>query len=73
MTEREERRSIAMLPKRPSPNRWGEVFGDEVVAATMIDRLVHDAEVVALKGDSYRVRNRDLRQQVLPADRHDHY
>jgi DNA replication protein DnaC len=25
----------------------------------MIDRLVHHAEVVALKGDSYRLRNRD--------------
>jgi DNA replication protein DnaC len=26
----------------------------------MIDRLVHHAEVVALKGDSYRLKNRDL-------------
>jgi DNA replication protein DnaC len=39
---------------------WGEVFGDDVVAAAMIDRLVHHAEVIALKGDSYRLRNRDL-------------
>ena len=30
--------------------RWGEVFGDDVVAA-MIDRLVHHAEVISLKGD----------------------
>jgi len=27
--------------------RWGETFGDAVVAAAMIDRLVHHAEVVA--------------------------
>jgi DNA replication protein DnaC len=40
--------------------RWGEVFGDDVVAAAMIDRLVHHADVVALKGDSYRLKNRDL-------------
>jgi DNA replication protein DnaC len=26
----------------------------------MIDRLVHHAEIVALKGDSYRLRDRDL-------------
>ena len=26
----------------------------------MIDRLVHHAEVVALKGDSYRLKNRDI-------------
>jgi DNA replication protein DnaC len=30
------------------------------VAAAMIDRLVHHADVVSLKGDSYRLRNRDL-------------
>ena len=40
--------------------RWGEVFGDEVVVAAIIDRLVHHAEVIALKGDSYRLKNRDL-------------
>ena len=37
-----------------------KVFGDDVVAAAMIDRLVHHAEVIALKGDSYRLKNRDL-------------
>jgi hypothetical protein len=40
--------------------RWGEVFGDDIVAAAMIDRLVHHAEVIALKGDSYRLKDRDL-------------
>jgi hypothetical protein len=44
----------------PLPGRWGEVFGDAVVAAAMIDRLVHHAEVVSLKGDSYRLKDRDL-------------
>ncbi len=40
--------------------RWGEVFGDETVAAAMIDRLVHHVEVHSLKGDSYRMRGRNL-------------
>jgi hypothetical protein len=44
----------------PTPDRWGEVFGDEVVAAAMIDRLVHHADVISLKGDSYRLKDRDL-------------
>jgi DNA replication protein DnaC len=39
---------------------WGEIFGDDVVAAAMIDRLVHHAEILALKGDSYRLRDKDL-------------
>jgi DNA replication protein DnaC len=40
--------------------RWGETFGDETVAAAMIDRLVHHAEVHSLKGESYRMRGREL-------------
>jgi len=44
----------------PAPDRWGEVFGDDTVAAAMIDRLVHHADVIALKGDSYRLKDRDL-------------
>ena len=32
----------------------------DVVAAAMIDRLVHHAEILSLKGDSYRLRDRDL-------------
>jgi DNA replication protein DnaC len=43
-----------------APDCWGEVFGDDTVAAAMIDRLVHYADVVALKGDSYRLKDRDL-------------
>ena len=36
----------------------GEAFSDDVVAAAMIDRLVHHAEVIALSGESYRTRAR---------------
>ena len=34
----------------------------------MIDRLVHHADVVALKGDSYRLKNHDLGRIPNPAD-----
>ncbi|MFJ4674267.1 ATP-binding protein, partial [Kitasatospora purpeofusca] len=36
----------------PAPDRWGETFSDDIVAAAMIDRLVHHAEVLTLTGDS---------------------
>ena len=39
---------------------WREIFGDEVTATAMIDRLVHHAEILSLKGDSYRLRDKDL-------------
>lgn len=37
---------------------WGQIFSDDTVAAAMIDRLIHHAEVLTLDGDSYRTRTR---------------
>jgi DNA replication protein DnaC len=59
VSARYERASLIVTSNKPF-GRWGEVFGDDVVAAAMIDRLVHHADVVALKGDSYRLKNRNL-------------
>jgi len=59
VSNRYERASLIVTSNKPF-GRWGEVFGDPVVAAAMIDRLVHHAEVVSLKGDSYRLKDRDL-------------
>ena len=59
VSARYERASLIITSNKPF-GRWGEVFGDDVVAAAMIDRLVHHADVVALKGDSYRLKDRDL-------------
>jgi DNA replication protein DnaC len=46
-------------------SNWGAVFGDQVVAAAMIDRIVHHAEVLMLKGSSYRLRGRE--SDTLPS------
>jgi DNA replication protein DnaC len=59
VASRYERASIIVTSNKPFA-RCGEVFGDPSMAAAMIDRLVHHAEVIPLKGDSYRVRNLDL-------------
>jgi DNA replication protein DnaC len=59
VSSRYERASLIVTSNKPF-GRWGEVFGDEVVAAAMIDRLVHHAEVVSLRGESYRLKDRDL-------------
>ncbi len=59
VSARYERASMIVTSNKPFSG-WGEIFGDEVVAAAMIDRLVHHAEILALKGDSYRLRDKDL-------------
>jgi DNA replication protein DnaC len=46
---------------------WGGVFGDQAVAAAMIDRVVHHADVLTVKGATYRLRNRGI--DTLPSIR----
>jgi len=59
VSSRYERASV-IVNSNKAFSQWGEVFGDDTVAAAMIDRLVHHAEVINLKGDSYRLKGRDL-------------
>jgi DNA replication protein DnaC len=59
VSSRYERASLIVTSNKPFGS-WGEIFGDEIVAAAMIDRLVHHSEIVALKGDSYRLKDKDL-------------
>ena len=35
---------------------WGEIFGDSVVAAALLDRLMHNAVVFNIRGPSWRLR-----------------
>ena len=36
---------------------WGQVLGDEVMAAALIDRLLHHCHIVSIRGNSYRLRH----------------
>jgi DNA replication protein DnaC len=37
-------------------DRWGEIFGDAVLTAALVDRLTHKAYLVNMNGDSYRLK-----------------
>jgi DNA replication protein DnaC len=39
-------------------SEWAELFGEEALAAAILDRLLHDAEVLTINGPSYRLRGR---------------
>jgi DNA replication protein DnaC len=43
------------------------VLSDHIVAAAVIDRIVHHADVLTLKGNSYRLRNAEI--DTLPSHR----
>jgi DNA replication protein DnaC len=69
VSARYERASLIVTSNKPF-SAWGEIFGDEVTAVAMIDRLVHHAEILSLKGDSYRLQGKDLgaRRSAQPAE-----
>ena len=57
ISSRYERRSM-IVSSNKTFSAWAEIFGDPVAVAAMVDRLVHHAEVIVLKGDSYRLRGK---------------
>ena len=49
---------------------WGEILGDEVMAAALIDRLLHHCHIVNIRGNSYRTRQHtDLSKVLQPPPR----
>jgi DNA replication protein DnaC len=64
VTARYETSSI-ILTSNLAFSQWGQVFGDQTIAAAMIDRIVHHAEVIVLKGASYRLRHTAI--ETLPS------
>jgi DNA replication protein DnaC len=57
VARRYEHGSIIVISNRGF-EAWGEILGDAMVAAALIDRLVHHADIITLKGKSYRLRDR---------------
>ena len=66
VSSRYEHASLILTSNLPFSG-WGGVFGDQAVAAAMIDRIVHHADVLTLKGASYRLRGRGI--ESLPSIR----
>lgn len=66
VSSRYEHASLILTSNLPFA-RWGDVFGDQTIAAAMIDRIVHHADVHTLKGASYRLKH--LADNALPSIR----
>lgn len=69
VTRRYERGSIVLTSNRGFAE-WGQVFADPVVASAILDRLLHHATVINVRGKSFRMRAHDAAQdehRVEPA------
>jgi DNA replication protein DnaC len=55
INRRYERKSVIVTTNRPF-KEWNEVFPNATCIATLLDRLLHHADVTVIEGNSYRVR-----------------
>ncbi len=57
VARRYERGSLLITTNQLVP-QWGQVFGDEVLAAAILDRLLHHSHTLLIQGESYRLKQK---------------
>lgn len=67
MNRRYERAST-VLTSNKGFEEWGEVLGDDVMAAALIDRVLHHCHLVNIRGNSYRMREHSELYRALQSD-----
>jgi DNA replication protein DnaC len=55
ITRRYQKRSVVITTNKAFAE-WTEVFPNAACVVTLVDRLVHRAEIVSIEGESYRVK-----------------
>jgi DNA replication protein DnaC len=71
MSRRYEHAST-VLTSNKGFEEWGEIFGDEVMAAALIDRLLHHCHIVNIRGNSYRMRRHSELWRTLNSSGEEH-
>ena len=69
LMSRRYERAATVLTSNKGFEEWGEIFGDEVMASALIDRLVHHCHIVNIRGNSYRMRHHTDVSAALEAQR----
>jgi DNA replication protein DnaC len=59
-------KSSIILTTNKTFGQWGELMGDNAIATATLDRLLHHAEVIIMKGESYRIKKRSKLGLVPP-------
>lgn len=59
-------RSSTILTANKAFGEWGEVLGDSVIAAAILDRLLHHSHIISIRGQSYRLREKQRAGLVEP-------
>ena len=59
IASRYENKSTIFTTNQPF-SKWGEVFGDNVIANAIIDRIVHHCTIIKINGLSYRIKGKSI-------------
>ncbi len=57
ITRRYERGSMIVTTNQ-MVSQWGQVFGDDMIAAAILDRLLHHSHTLVIQGESYRLKQK---------------
>jgi DNA replication protein DnaC len=58
LVSRRYERGALLITSNKSFGLWGEVFGDNMLAAAILDRVLHHSITLTIKGESYRLREK---------------
>lgn len=58
LISRRYEKNTTIVTSNLSFSEWGNIFGDNVVASAILDRLLHHCIVVTINGNSYRLKER---------------
>ena len=58
LVARRYERGSTLITTNQLVTQWGTVFGDEVLAAAILDRLLHHSYTLMVQGESYRLRQK---------------
>ena len=58
LISRRYEKSSTVFTSNKSYGEWGEIFGDHVIAAAVLDRILHHCTTINIKGDSFRLKER---------------
>lgn len=67
LISRRYERGAVLITSNRSVAEWGEVFGDNVIATAILDRLLHHSHVITIKGESYRLKEKRRSGLMKPA------
>ena len=69
LISRRYERGPMILTSNQSFGAWGDVFGDRVIATAILDRVLHHATTINVRGNSYRLKDK-LKAGLVRPDEH---